>query len=349
MSEEDLHPIKIEDWDFREVPEEEKAACCIWEYARESSTIAMSADLHWVNVRHIINKDLYSKDHEAKKKDDALAEVIEKRARHADFDYDRFLSDYYETDFAYVEGFEDIMHHAGDGAISWQRIPKDIRTHISQSISQSHVFHPLVEAQVLHLESLWLAHRDPLASARAKSEEDGGDSAMFAELDRVCPLPIDDENSNPSKGQVTIAFDIDFARFSDSQIVDSLRAWIAENRPVDCRTPKRVLFDTPIRGKKHSEFTVALDRLGLMRLLHWYPPKKLQDEWPSAWMLFGHKEESFRREIREAEKYFRELFPFLPPDELPISRERFGTWMPRMMKICDEVEREMSGETKDEG
>src|SRR5437879_12652811 len=42
----EFDPASRLNWDFDSVPDDEIIACCIWEYARESNTIAIAADLH---------------------------------------------------------------------------------------------------------------------------------------------------------------------------------------------------------------------------------------------------------------------------------------------------------------
>ena len=62
---------------------------------------------------------------------------------------------------------------------------------------------------------------------------------------------------------------------------------------------------------------------------------------PKAWKIYQRKEKDFRREVREAARFFRALFPFLPKREKPESVERLGVWLPPMLKIAKEVESEM--------
>jgi hypothetical protein len=77
-----------------------------------------------------------------------------------------------------------------------------------------------------------------------------------------------------------------------------------------------------------------------MRLLHFHSPTQLREQLPDAWKKYRAKERSFRREIREARKFFRKLFPFLPTQECPISEERLGIWFPPVRRCMDEMDRE---------
>jgi len=77
-----------------------------------------------------------------------------------------------------------------------------------------------------------------------------------------------------------------------------------------------------------------------MRLLDFHSPAMLSKELPEAWEKIGRKEKDFRREIREAAKFFRRLFPFLPENERPSSEERYGVWAPPLHRLMDEMDRE---------
>ena len=75
-----------------------------------------------------------------------------------------------------------------------------------------------------------------------------------------------------------------------------------------------------------------------MRLLHRLTPNEIRHELPRAWDKYKQKQDVFRREIREACKFFQRLFPFLPQNERPNSELRKGVWFPEMMKVCDKIE-----------
>lgn len=135
-------------------------------------------------------------------------------------------------------------------------------------------------------------------------------------------------------------FEIDFRNFTDQEILEGMAEWLKENRPEPYGKPRRALPILRKRGGKRIEFRVGLERLGLMRLLHWYSPKELEVYRPDAWELFHSKQESFRREIKEAVRMFHRLFPFLGESENPVHLERYGTWTLEMKRICDRIEDE---------
>nr|MDQ3314587.1 N-6 DNA methylase [Verrucomicrobiota bacterium] len=134
---------------------------------------------------------------------------------------------------------------------------------------------------------------------------------------------------------------VDFSRFTDREILEAFGAWLTEKRPEEWNRPRRIFPGSPKKGRKLIEYRVALERLGLMHLLHWHSPKDLRAELPEAWKQIARKQTDFRREIREASKFFRRLFPFLPDDERPQAEERNGRWLPPLLKIAGDGAVEM--------
>src|SRR5439155_4890371 len=106
------------------------------------------------------------------------------------------------------------------------------------------------------------------------------------------------------KGRITTALTVDFSRFTDREICDAFHAWLIKARPKRWKRPRRVFPGARQKGRKLIEYRVAVERLGLMRLLHVHNPTQLREQLPDAWKKYRAKERSFRREIREARKFF---------------------------------------------
>lgn len=337
----DFSPVTREDWDFDSVPDAEIIACCFWEYARESKTIQMRAGLHWCQVRHIIFREEYERNPALTSQHDEVAERIKAQAKHQGFDDDGFADKFWNTDFPLIGIYGSVTELVRDGASPWRRLPADLRAYLTKQVSESIVLHPLVMAWVGQLEELWKANSAALLEIRAQVRDemdDSEDAAKWTETVAVEPF-ADDEDAKHE--YVTAALTIDFSRFTDEEITEAFRKWLKQRRPKEWKHPRRVFPGARQRGRKLVEYRVALERLALMRLLHWFSPAELQAESPDAWRKIRGKEQSFRREIREAAKFFRKLFPFLPADERPHHEPRHGTWLPPMLKIADEVWREM--------
>jgi hypothetical protein len=329
-------PLSEVDWNFDAVPDSEIIACCLWEYARESITIGMAADEHWCNVRGIRNGQRYKLEPETKAAHDEEAAHIQKRLKASGFNYDEFSDRFWNSDLAAVEFYQSIKEHVMNGARAWQQIPAKSRLWLNNQVSESHIIHPLAPATVEELEKLWNANRGDLDKIRSKPRPENDDSEDCALYQSSEPVILEVEPGKPAGGSMAVAFAIDFARFTDHEILTEFKKWLAARRPKHWQRPLRMFPSSSARGKKLIEYRVALERLGLMRLLHWHPPSEIPDLWPEAWKKYRRKQGSFRREVRQAGRFFKKLFPFLPATEGPSSEERHSVWMKSMDEALDE-------------
>lgn len=328
-------------WDFSQVPDSELIACCYWEYARESKTIKLMADLTWCSTRHIWNREAYKQNPELLKNHEESAAIIKSRAESVEFDFDAYLARFWRTDYPWLGIYDALTQYVREGAPAWQKLPKHLRNVLVQKVTETSMLHPLCMSSVGELEELWAANSAELLDVRSRVRDENDDSefcALVADTTPIQPSPLEGKQRQE---KMTAALTIDFSRYTDSEITDVFISWLKKHRPKKWRRPRRVLPGASQRGRKLVEFRVALERLGLMRLLHWHGPAEIRDQFPAAWKKYRHKENDFRREVREASKFFRALFPFLPKCERPESEERHGVWLSAMVKIAKEVEREM--------
>ncbi|MCU0783184.1 MAG: hypothetical protein MUF81_03880 [Verrucomicrobia bacterium] len=333
-------PISKLDWSFDAVPDTELVACCLWEYARESPTIIMASQVEWTHTRDIWFREAYKNDSKLKAEHDEEAARIERRVKAVGFDYGVFADKFWATDLALIKIYQSLQSYVGGGGRPWQRLPTEARASLAGEVSKAICLNPLADATVGELEELWNANRaalDEVRSGPVPGYDDSEEAALWAE---TTPVYLK-EGTVISSGSMAAAFAIDFTRFTDKEISDSFLGWLKAHRPKAWARPKRVFPDAKQKGRKQIEFRVALERLGLTRLLHWYSPEEIRHEVPPAWTKYGKKKNDFRREVREVTKFFHRLFPFLPPGERPSSETRKGVWFPEMMAICDKVERDM--------
>ena len=336
----ELMPLEREDWDFGDVPDDAIIACCIWEYARESKTIAMMADVHWCHTRDISHRRDYERDPTLRKAHDEVATRIEERAKRQRFDYEKFSERLWKTDFPLLEIYTSVMHVVGDGAHPWQCLPRNVRDKLSEQVGTSIVLRPLATATVGELEEVWKANSAYLAIVRSTvrpRDDDTEDAVLWEETEPIEPFRTKDGSL---KERLTVALTVDFSRFTDQEISREFLVWLKKNRPARWKQPRRLFAGARQKGRKLIEYRVAAERLGLMRLLHFYSPKELRDQLPSAWKKYRAKERSFRREIGEGCKFFRKLFPFLPNDERPAHAKRFGVWFPPVQRYMDQLDRQ---------
>jgi len=119
---------------------------------------------------------------------------------------------------------------------------------------------------------------------------------------------VDDETGNER-----IVVEIDWASYTDDQIVKSFSSWV-KNRP-------QQIGLSSLKGRtKGNSWKRKLDNLAIMRLLHHSIPSELPQKFPSAQKRYGQLEKRELHKKREdAVRDFHELFPFLPPTEKPLS------------------------------
>ena len=206
---------------------------------------------------------------------------------------------------------------------------------------------PFSTAWVGELEQLWNANRESIDEIRTKSgpiDDDNEFCALIAESSAISPLA---EGADPSEGKLTVAFTVDFARFTDREIITDFTHWVKSNRPGRWKRPSCTILGLNRQGHKLIEYRVALERLGLMRLLHYFTPKELRVQLPKAWEKYSRKQSEFRREIQAACKSFNKFFPFIPKSERPSSTPRKGIWLAEITAILDKIDREMESKGGD--
>lgn len=300
-------PLSPRDWDFRRVPDKELIACCLWEYSRESRSLAFAAKRKELKPREVPDE-------------------IAKAERAAGFSYDRFLNRFFETDLGFVQFYFTLTMYGGVGAKPWQAFPMRTRRYLVGALADTSTLTPLRTARVWDLEQLWKANNRDLLEIRARGlpPDDDSEDGAWAEPTTALVLPTEPVDGPPRN--TTVAFTIDYSRFSDLEITAAFTAWLGRNRPKRWRQPRNRL---PVvrRGIKLNDYRVALERLAMMRLLHWYSPKDLERDAPNAWKMYGRKESNFRREIRAAVAFYHGIFPFISQRERPVSAERFNTWL----------------------
>ncbi len=323
----DLIPLTREEWDFEAVLDEELVACCLWEYARESQSIHLHAEecwCLWLEFRAGRGVDPMKSMTPAQRK---RYQRYKDRPVSSALDAETFRVRFHKTDYSCIGIYDRVLRYVSSEAIAWLKLPPAFRQELAASVHDSGILEAAAPATVGYLEALWQANRGQLDKVRASNPEDMDDSEMFALYQSSEPLVQDDEEQKLRSARVTAAFTFDFARFTDAEILKEVEKWLASHRPEAWTKPRRVLPSSPAKGRKTLEFRVALERLGLMRLLHWYSLSDIRRVWPDAWKKYGSKEDSFRREIRACVACFHKLFPFLPDNERMQSEKRLRVWL----------------------
>jgi hypothetical protein len=128
------------------------------------------------------------------------------------------------------------------------------------------------------------------------------------------------DNDEPNK-EVTMV-EIEWANFTNEEIVQCFRKWVVANRPKDVSKPDK-------RGHKPKDWRADLTRLAVLRLLGQFTALQMvdprKDKCPAVWetkQFSGRKWRDVTKwhdARREAGKVFHRLFPFLPEAEKPLS------------------------------
>lgn len=282
------NPPPETEWNFDDVPEHELAACCLWEYARESAVFAMSSRRHGEMMKELLGR--------------------KPQSPAPDPEYEEFLEAFWNTDEGYQRFYETIRKLGGPSAPAWRKIVAARRAALSQQARMNQFCPALAPASRGNLEALWKANLVEWDSLRQQPGYDANDDLTGCEPS----LPHRNEPGHAGEphGATSVAFTIEFRRFTDQQIIEAFTTWLKTNRPDDSPAPT-------LRGRKLRDLRVALDRLGMMRLLHHFTLREMPACCPEAWKAFEGYD--WYKERRRSLATFRRLFPFLPGDDLPVS------------------------------
>lgn len=331
-------PLWEADWNFSRVPDDQIIACCLWEYARESASINLAAASHAMESRHILPEGSRPP---TEKQIERWAEIDERtrdQVKRARFNHDRFLERFWDSEVGHLTFYGILNRWVTSGSGAFQDLPGKVRRMLAEKVSQADTIGALTLANLGDVERLWIANSKDLREIRAwkrPANDDAEDVALTLETEPVEGSFFDHAVIDRTR---TVAFTVDFSRFSDAEIESSFHAWVRKNRPRRWRKPATVLLTSRRRGVKRNDYRVALERLGMMRLLHWFTPSQLRAEVPAAWKLYGRKEPVFRREVRAAVRFFHDRFPFLPRTEQPECAERLMKWWRPLDKELTEWE-----------
>ena len=301
-----MQALQESEWNFDAVPDKQLFACCYWEYARESAFIRDVRQRSIQNWRAGGHRDerLFAdlgKLH-------SIGPVVEVIAR----------------GFFFAPGDPHPIDTQRNASVTnsfptpWQALPHDERDYRVR-VLLSAGWTPGVPFE----RADWHDAKDIAKRAEARWEE------IFSEYDRVrreypdasevqlvaqgklqpftgIPISILRE-----EGKEVTAAAINWARFTNDEIARHFRKWVKANRPKSLR-----LRDGKGRNKAR-DWRVALERLGMMRLLHRLRRREMAAKCPEAWKLYGKRE--WYKERKRAREMFHRLFPFLTKSERPLS------------------------------
>jgi hypothetical protein len=262
-------------WNFDRVPDAELIACCYWEYARESARIRAAYDPDEVTFFPPFSAA------PAHSGSPYAGRVLD-RAR-GDFIF-QLWEQALPVKITHDRAFQ-VLRPRAPLDHPWLDLPVELRNAVIQELAP---FHP--------------ANPEPqfLAFNRCPDQRDLG----LAGEDYQCAC-FDAES-----GVEYLRVQIDWAGFTDPQIMAAFKAWLVKNRPdgVGVASPRGL--------RKQKGYRDYLAWLGMLRLMNRCPFTSIQKEMPAAWRCYGKTD--WPRARKKAGKVFHGIFPFLPPNELMI-------------------------------
>lgn len=298
------------EWDFGGVPDEELTACCYWEYARESKFI----------------REVRQRCCERDRKDGLPGGML-----HSDLQ--RIQSIGHAANF-FLHGFfcppdgvlpdrpplrfGAVHRLTGSFPRPWQTLTKPERKYRAFVPPRGNVgcmgIVPFERGLSLEAKEIveTVAARRRLRdahNAQVRRENPELSEEALAQMDKLQFPDIRPSVIYESGTECTVVR-ISWGVFTNEEIVQMFRKWVKANRPVDVPGP-----DDKGRNKAR-DWRVALERLGMMRLLHHFRLRELPTGCPQAWKLYRRRE--WYKERKRAGERFRSLFPFLASSDRPL-------------------------------
>jgi hypothetical protein len=171
--------------------------------------------------------------------------------------------------------------------VPWLVLPEEERVRLCSIVEKSR------DANVVHIPSWWKA------IGHYESEK----------IDAGVPLIF--SHSFTFSETTTLLLRIEW-RHTKKRILTAIKKIIDECEPQEVQRWSR-------RGKKHRDWLVVLERLGMMRLLHHYTVAELRLRVPDAWKLYETRK--WYDERRRALKDFRVRSPYGESERFPLSWE----------------------------
>jgi hypothetical protein len=294
--------LSQEDWNFDPVPEEELHVCCIWEYGRESNFLC----------------SIRERSAEASR----LGLSVRERLDFVERDFSKAFSALGRSAIFFQSGIYGLGGEKGYPSLvsrfpaAWQSLDKSERTALLET----------ADWDATKATGLPAFRRSTLPRAKAivelfrpKSMKEvfGVDEGLGVreyfhaghKLRSLSPCYM------YASGQEVLLVEIDWGRFTNEELVKEFAQWLKENNPPGIVRPDR-------RGQKKISDRVKLERLGLLRLLHHFTLAQVKTACPDAWDRYHSPNRRWNKDAVKAGLHFRELFPFLPENEQPLSWSR---------------------------
>jgi len=303
------------EWIFDNVPDGELVACCYWEYARESAFIRETLRQYrdwWLAGG---DRDSQSRKIDANlRKIQSLGHTSDVFVQGCSFDPARVR----QSDDPKKPNYRhpDAPPITGSFPVPWQSLSKEerkYRAHIRNDRDELQIV-PFDRGHSLDAKDIaqWVAAQGwdtDAANERVRRENPKTSERFLARRGKLSIAEIQPSLFWAGGKEVTVVA-IEWAYFTNDEIVSYFRRWAKANRPKNITSPSG-------QGHKLKDWRVALDRLGMMRLLHRFRLGEMRERFPAGWKAFAGFE--WYKERKRAGATFKTLFPFLPKTERPLS------------------------------
>ncbi|MGB7747135.1 MAG: hypothetical protein WBN75_07600 [Verrucomicrobiia bacterium] len=317
-------PLAEVDWNFDAVPDSELVACCYWEYARESAFIRELRQRCWEHWQPLYLKGQWWNEpedreiHKDLQKVQSIGYPAEVFLRGIACPPDGVLPD------APPLKPGEVYRTTGSFPKPWQLLTKEERTYRAyvppRGIVDCVQIVPFERALFLDVKDIaetvetQRRLRDE-ANDRVRRENPKMTEETICRLGKLQYPDIRPTVIYASGTEKTVV-EINWGVFTNEEIIQAFRKWVKANRPQDIRVPNR-------KGRnKARDWRVALERLGMMRLLHRFRRREIEAKCPEAWKLYGKRE--WYKERKRAGEMFHRLFPFLAKSERPLGWQTQG-------------------------
>jgi hypothetical protein len=323
--------LKREDWVFSDVPVNELVGCCYWEYACESDFIRRT--LHgyrqWFLSGGERNKDserLFAKMDRIQSIGDISDVIIRGCSFPPDMEWQTNDPD------AANYRHPDADSTTGSFPAPWQSLSSAERACrarmanygkqlISPAIDRGHYS----EAEDIAKYCRSRGNEFFAEYRRVQQKYPGRSEIQLIEEGKLRSWPGIPPSLFSESGREVTVLRIAWGNYTNDELVQAFRQWVKKHRPEQVPVPSN-------QGRKPGDVRANLTRLAVMRLLSRFKLSRIlnprRDERFEIWetkQFAGRKwfdATKWHDARREAGQVFRRLFPFLPPEEKPLSWER---------------------------
>lgn len=306
------------EWNFDNVPDSELVACCYWEYARESVFIRdVKRRCIDPRCREMVNRDLWEYVGFDIERIQSLEHISNVFLRGFFFDDDADLKPRRPSAPAIY----------GSSPRLWQTLLKQERKERAHIRSEREAI-PLnpfnwsdgFQAQTISdnwkaRQKKWIAYREDVFR-----QNPGVPEAKLIEEGKL-NFEISRRPSIFFVGGLEIGlFEIHWNHFTNEELRDGFYRWVKHYRPNHMPGPDG-------RGRKTISWRVALEHLGILRLLHYFTLEEMTVLCPKGWKRYATPNRRWLNDAKKARKRFRNLLPFLKPEDEPMS------WPPKGAEV----------------